>query len=223
MKKTILTVLVVGAMTLAGRPAMADTWTLGTDLTAQGTLNASGGNFTLTFTITNNSGTDAGIYDFSLQLTGGNGTIVTTSKGGTGSAIAGFEEFDDTKQNNGSGNTCNTTSNSGWLCVDFSGGFATIPSGGSLTWTFAGTYGDGTPVSVLDLMAQGCFDTSDTFDAQQGPGEDIQNCPFNGDNTFNISAPGTPDNNQVPEPGSLMLFGTGLLGMAGFVRRKLMS
>lgn len=27
----------------------------------------------------------------------------------------------------------------------------------------------------------------------------------------------------VPEPGSLMLFGTGLLGIAGFVRRKLMS
>lgn len=28
---------------------------------------------------------------------------------------------------------------------------------------------------------------------------------------------------QVPEPGSLMLFGTGLLGIAGFLRRKLLS
>ena len=27
----------------------------------------------------------------------------------------------------------------------------------------------------------------------------------------------------VPEPGSLMLFGTGILGMAGFLRRKLFS
>jgi PEP-CTERM motif-containing protein len=44
----------------------------------------------------------------------------------------------------------------------------------------------------------------------------------------NSSASGNPGTgvcagSQVPEPGSLMLFGTGLLGLAGFVRRKLVS
>lgn len=43
--------------------------------------------------------------------------------------------------------------------------------------------------------------------------------PTNGNPTGFAGDAGTP----VPEPGSLMLFGTGLLSMAGFLRRKLFA
>ena len=130
------------------------------------------------------------------------------------------EFFEDTKQNNGSGTTCNEITNSGWLCVDYTGSFATISDGGSLTWTFTGTY-TGDPVDVQHLMAQGCIDVTDTWETH-GPNASSGNCPFNGAGSYNISLDGT-GTPPVPEPGSLMLFGTGLLGMAGFLRRKLFA
>ncbi len=39
--------------------------------------------------------------------------------------------------------------------------------------------------------------------------------------TFTATTNGTPSPSLVPEPSSLAMFGTGILGIAGFVRRKL--
>jgi len=50
----------------------------------------------------------------------------------------------------------------------------------------------------------------------------IENNCFNIPVDLKVISDGSPDT-VVPEPGSLMLFGTGLLGMAGFLRRKLHS
>lgn len=210
MKRKIFSLFSAVALTLAlSTMAKADSysWDLASGLTADSTYDASGGNFTLTFTITNTNSAAAGLYDYSLSLTGGSGSVSVSTAAGSGTSQTGFEYFEDTKQNNGSGVECNTTANSGWLCVDYSGGFATIAANSSLTWTFTGTY-TGTPVDVQHLMAQGCVAV------------DGENCAFNGAGSYNISLDGT---SQVPEPGSLMLFGTGLVSMAGFLRRKLFA
>jgi PEP-CTERM motif-containing protein len=227
MKKAILTILVAtGMAVLAGQTAKADSfsWPLAAGLTATETISSTATTFNITFTITNTSGTNAGIYDFSLGVAPG-GTATVTSFTGTGTSATGFEFFDNTKQNNGSGNTCSTNTVGGWVCVDYSTYFDTIAAnGGTLTYVFSGTY-TGSLDSDPHLMAQGCVNTSDTYTVTTGTGHNkvttTYNCPFNGAGSYNISLDGTPG--QVPEPGSLMLFGTGLLGMAGFLRRKLMS
>lgn len=41
--------------------------------------------------------------------------------------------------------------------------------------------------------------------------------------TPTVNCDGTTPNNPVPEPGSLALFGTGALGLAGYLRRKLFA
>jgi PEP-CTERM motif len=223
--KCLSLVAAVALMLAMGSVGKADSLTFG-NLTADGTLTSTGGgNYTLTFSLTNSNSSAAGITDFSLELFGGGpaGVFSATSTGGTGASLSGFQFFDDTKQNNGSGDTCNTTTNDGWLCVDYSGGFGLIPGNGSLTYSFNVYDPNGTPQSPLELMAQGCYATTPNATlGQKGMAYDgSTGCVYNGAGSFNISH--AMDGSTVPEPGSLMLFGTGLLGMAGFMKRKLLG
>jgi hypothetical protein len=98
--------------------------------------------------------------------------------------------------------------------TDYTAGFITDGSGGCGTGsTCLNVTGDGT------FVGTGAFDgqsgpASFTFTSQYSPG-----APIGSVTTFSASASAVPS--QVPEPASLALFGTGLLGIVGIARRKL--
>ncbi len=94
-------------------------------------------------------------------------------------------------------------------------------------WLFSASYVNGTIseglINTLIVTGNitgitGPIDSTGTFSVNLVNGTN-NSCGVVADPTCWIS--GDLYQNTVPEPGSLMLFGTGLLGMAGFLRRKI--
>jgi hypothetical protein len=217
MKTKALSILSVAALVLAlGSVSKADTWTLAPGLSADGSLTAAGGNYSVTLTFNNTTGSAAGVDWFDLQLFDP-ATGMTVDSATIGGANFGtgntWESFGGQKGNNGA-NDCTSQSHPGWVCAD--GGssiFATIGANSSLTFVITGTY-VGTPTNPIEHMqSSGC-----TVVTNNGT-----TCNANGAGSWNISAgpDGTPTG--VPEPGTLALFGTGVLSIAGALRRKLFA
>ncbi|MBZ5561082.1 MAG: PEP-CTERM sorting domain-containing protein [Acidobacteriia bacterium] len=108
--------------------------------------------------------------------------------------------------------------------------------GGSLSWDPSGGnfdgFGnfdvgiqDGTPGGLLAIITftvsrDGGFSSASDLYSPNDTGSHfaVHVAPTNG-NPTGFAGDGTPT--TIPEPGSLMLFGTGLLGLAGFIRRRL--
>jgi PEP-CTERM motif len=164
-------------------------------------MNASGGTFTFTLTVTAvNESTNAGLNHFSGQLSWGDVTSV--------SYVSGYSNgWTDVEANKGdNGGSCGGKAK-GAFCGSSTGSTdISLGSNGSVTFKVTGTY-DGTFNPDADWNFQASAD----------------NLTSGSGNAFALSLTVGPDSTIVPEPGSLMLFGTGLLGAAGFLRRKIFS
>lgn len=192
------------ALAVGVTPSFADTiQTLtvgGIDFTADLNANTSTHTYSLTFSGKNTLSTAATLNTFALQIFGaGSGADFTIDSG----SVPNWKLVEGSKINNSGSLGCPTSSpgTAGWFCgtANTSADALALAGLGSFSWSFGGTFADSAfPLSQLDLMANGLYSNG----------------------KWTVSAPMTNGTPAVPEPASLVLFGTGISLIAPFVRRK---
>jgi len=197
LKLSILALVVVAALAMAPAASASSITTL-TQGAYTATLTVGTGTATLTL-----SGPTTGFFVNAIAIQLGGNTITVTG----GTASLGSWTF----QNGQNSVQCSGTGN--WGCAISS--TAQTGNGLTLTFNFSGTpsSGAGTTYSVqFDVCS-----TSATALNNQGNEGCVKG--RGGNFVTNFSQSGTPVTSTVPEPGTLGLLGTGLVGIAGLVRR----
>jgi hypothetical protein len=198
----VLLSLVVG-VTLPSFGDTIQTLTVGgIDFTADLNANTLTHSYTLVFSGSNTLTTAATLNAFALQIFGDGSqadfTLVTSP------SLSNWAFQDGAKINN-SGPGCPTSSpgTAGWFCgtADSTVHALTLAGNGSFSWVFTGTFANSAiPMTQLELMANGL--TNGKKWATSSPMTDA------------------PPPSAVPEPASLVLFGTSIMAIAPFVRRR---